>query len=121
MTDEDPALPALATLIEQLLRRHRAWVREIPEAQEVEVRWSLCGRVIRYHLVLEDVVEPDLDLEITSEALVVRARPQHHHERLYLGVLPVPPRYDPFRPLIRFEAGYLEVTLVESEDRSAPA
>ncbi len=121
MNAEEGTPAPLETLIAQLQKRHRPWARELPDVEEVEVHWSLCGRVLRYHLVLEDVVEPDLDLEVTRDVLVVRGRPQHHRERLYLGVLPVPPSFDPYRPLIRFEAGYLEVTLVETGDRGASA
>ncbi|MGE3164204.1 MAG: hypothetical protein AB7O52_04820 [Planctomycetota bacterium] len=106
----------LDQLIERLRRRHAAWAREFPNSREVELQWTLVGARLHYHVVLEDIAEPDLDIEITPEALVIRAMPSHREPALLLGVLPVPPSFDPMRPRIRFEFGYLEIEIHPSSE-----
>ena len=80
----------------------------MPEAREAAARWTLAEGVLRWHLVLEEVLEPDVDVEITQEVLVVRAQPQARRP-LLLALLPVPSGFDIANPQIRFERGYLEV------------
>lgn len=106
----------LDELIERLRRRHAAWARELPESTEVDLRWSVVGSRLHYHVVLDDVIEPDLDIEITPEALVIRAVPRRREKTVLFGVLPVPPSFDPMNPRIRFELGYLEVEIHRSSE-----
>jgi HSP20 family molecular chaperone IbpA len=60
---------------------------------------------------LEDVVESDIDVEITSEVLVVRASRTWPEPAVLVGILPVPHGFDPDRAVIRFTDGTLEVRI----------
>ena len=98
--------------IEQLRRRYASYLREIPGARALEAHWTASSRTLRWHVVLEeDVLEPDIDVEILPEALVVRAWVETPEETL-LGVLPVPPEFDARHPDVRYEVDHLEILLV---------
>jgi hypothetical protein len=97
--------------IEQLQRRYASYLREIPGTRALEAHWTASSRTLRWHVVLEDVLEPDIDVEILPEALVVRACVETPEETL-LGVLPVPPEFDARHPDVRYEIDHLEILLV---------
>lgn len=92
-----------------LQRRCAPWLHDVPAARRLAARWTLSGFVLRWHVAMEDILEPDVDIEITAEGFVVRALPPLSHEPPLVGLLPVPPEFDAARPKIRFESGYLEV------------
>jgi hypothetical protein len=98
--------------IERLRRRHAALLRELPATRELPARWTFGRRVLCWIVPLDEedeVLEPDIDVEITSEVLVVRARPQSDEHLTLLGLLPVPPDFDIRHPRIRYEEGFLEI------------
>jgi hypothetical protein len=98
--------------IERLRRRHAVLLRELPATRELQARWSFGRRALCWVVPLADedeVLEPDIDVEITSEVLVVRARPQSDEHLTLLGLLPVPPSFDIRNPRIRYIEGFLEI------------
>jgi len=105
----------LETEIDRLRRRHACFLREWAEAHELQALWTLSGNVLRWHVILEDVVEPDIDVEIVAEALIVRARPLSEHGGLLVSLLPVPSGFDLTRPQIRCEEGFLEIQVLRIE------
>ncbi|MCK4412811.1 MAG: hypothetical protein KAY32_04640 [Candidatus Eisenbacteria sp.] len=104
-------LTRIAEEIERLERRWASLYREVPSAERAEVRWTASGRTLRWHVCLEDVVEPDIDVEILPRVLVIRARRDTHPESLLLALLPVPSDFDVEQPRLYWEFGYLEVRL----------
>ena len=101
--------------IERLRRRYASFLREIPGTRALDAHWTASFRALRWHVVLEgEVLEPDIDVEILPEALVVRARVDTPEEML-LGVLPVPPEFDARHPEVRYEVDHLEILLVRVE------
>ena len=101
--------------IERLRRRYASFLREIPGTRALDVHWTASSRALRWHVVLEeDVLEPDIDVEVLPEALVVRAWIETPEETL-LGVLPVPAEFDARHPDVRYEVDHLEILLVRVE------
>ena len=113
----DDLLRRVEEEIERLRRRHAEALRRTHEAQEATARWTLAGGVLRWHVSLEAVLEPDVDVEIEREVLIVRALSERTGRKLFLALLPVPSEFDIAHPQIRFESGYLEVRIVSSSER----
>ena len=67
MLDEDE----LRSEVERLLRCHGHLVAE---ATRAPVSWVLEERTLRWHVVVGDALEPDIDIEELPELLIVRAR-----------------------------------------------
>ncbi len=110
---------ALAREIEELEQRLRSIFREAPADVELPARWSYDGGVLRWHVLLvEEVLEPDVDVEITSVAIIVRARAARKPSRILLGVMPVPETFDLRQPEIRFESNSIEIWLRRIEGDS---
>jgi hypothetical protein len=101
--------------IDRLRQRHAGFLREWAEAREMRALWTFGGDVLRWHVVLEDVVEPDIDVEIVTGALIVRARALSECGGLFVCLLPVPSGFDVMRPEIRCEQDYLEVCVYRTE------
>jgi hypothetical protein len=97
--------------IERLRRRHAALMRERPDQREVIARWATEASALCWFLPLEDVVESDIDVEITREVLVVRARRTWPEPTVLVGVLPVPHGFDPEHAAIRFTEETLVVRI----------
>ena len=98
--------------IERQRRRHAALLRELPATRELPARWTFGRRALCWIIPLDEedeVLEPDIDVEITAEVLVVRARPQSDEHLTLLGLLPVPPNFDIRNARIRYEEGFLEI------------
>jgi len=105
-------IAALEREIKLVRRRHKALLRELPSTRELPARWTFGRRALCWTVPIEEdykVLEPDIDVEITSELLVVRARPQSDENLTLIGLLPVPPDFDIRRPRIRFDEGFLEI------------
>jgi hypothetical protein len=86
----DPALDEqeLRAEVERLMRRYRHLVAGTHRAP---CSWVLEERTLRWHIVVGDALEPDIDVEQLPDVLVVRAQVGREvHEAL----IPVP---DPFR------------------------
>ena len=97
--------------IARLRRRYAALMRESPDAREVVARWAVEATGLCWFVPLEDVVESDIDVEITSEVLVVRANKTWPEPAVLVGILPVPPGYDAEHAVIRFTEETLEVRI----------
>ena len=106
--------------IERLRRRHLRLLGEISQAQEIHVHWTLSGGVLLWHVALEEFLEPDVDVEIAEQVLIVRARATGGSQVLFLGVLPVPRAFDATHPRIRFEAGSLEIQVFRGGEKETP-
>jgi hypothetical protein len=104
-------LAAIEQEIEQLRRRHAAVLRDLPDAQEVSARWAAEVTGLCWFVPLEDVVEADIDVEITSEVLIVRAQRSSPEPVVLVGLLLVPHGYDPEPAVIRFTGETLEVRI----------
>ena len=88
-------------------RRRYAWLlMETADALEAPCTWELIEETLCWHVVLRDAVDPDVDVEILDEALVVRAIAA---DRLRHALLPIPTPFVTAHTRIRFEAGVLEV------------
>ena len=81
--------------IARLRRRHAALLREAPDAREVIARWAAEAAGLCWFVPLEDVVESDIDVEITTEVLVVRADRTWPEPARLVVLLPVPRGFDP--------------------------
>jgi hypothetical protein len=97
--------------IERLRRRHAALAREASGALEVVARWTVEATGICWVVPLQGVAEPDIDVEITGEVLVVRADRTWPEPAVLVGILPVPGGFDPDHPAIRFIEETLEVRI----------
>ena len=97
--------------IERLRRRYAVLVREAPGAREATARWAAEASGICWFVPLEDVVEADIDVEITREVLIVRANRTWPQPAVLVGILPVPRGFDPEEPNIRFTEETLEIRI----------
>lgn len=104
-------IECLAEEIEQLRRRFASLLRYDPSAVEAPVRWTCAGVYLRWHVFLEEVVEPDIDVEIQPELLIIRARQDRPSRGRLQALLPIPTGFDPHSARIRCEYDYLEVRL----------
>ena len=104
--------------IERLRSRYATLLRERPRCSELVARWILEAQGLRWFVSFDQqVLEPDIDVEIASEVLVVRARPVSDDELTLLGVLPVPAGFDIEDPLILYSEGSLEIRIHRQGDR----
>ncbi len=104
-------LAEIESEIARLRGRCGALLREWPEAREVVARWVVEAAALCWFVPLEDVVEPDIDVEITGEVLIVRASRTWPEPAVLVGLLPVPRGFDPERAVIRFAEQTLEVRI----------
>jgi hypothetical protein len=112
----DP-IRSLQEEIDLLHRRYAVLLRELPAVRELPVRWAVTHAGICWFVPLEEVLEPDIDVEIESEVLVVRAPAPRHERVTLLGILPVPHGFDP-EPVIRFLEGTLQVRIRRIEEEA---
>jgi hypothetical protein len=114
------ALEEIEREIARLHRRYAVVMRERPDAREVIARWAAETTVLYWFVPLEDVVEPDIDVEIMSEVLIVRANRTWPEPAVLVGILPVPPGFDPEHAVIRFTEETLEVRIRRVRRGAAP-
>jgi len=100
--------------IQRLRRRYAPLLHEPPEAREAPARWTYGDRTLRWHVVVEEAAEPDIDVEILPELLVLRARIEAADHRLLQAVLPVPAGFRVEDAHIRCEYGYVEIRLLRA-------
>lgn len=103
--------------IRRLLRRFAPLLREQRNAEEAPANWTYGGAVLRWHVVLETVIEPDIDIEFLPGLLIVRARSQQDDRPVLHALLPVPSGFAADERRIRCEEGYLEVSLYRTRKR----
>jgi len=102
----------IAQEITRLERRLYGYSRETPEASVLPSQWTLADGCLRWHVqFIEEVLEPDLDIEITSNALIVRALPARETVKVLLAILPIPGTFDVQNPEIRYGSTSLEISL----------
>ncbi|MHB8077989.1 MAG: hypothetical protein ACYDIE_01865 [Candidatus Krumholzibacteriia bacterium] len=104
-------LAEIESEIVRLRGRYGTLMREWPEAREVVARWVVEAAGICWFVPLEDVAEPDIDVEITGEVLIVRASRTWPEPVVLVGLLPVPRGFDPEHAVIRFTEQTLEVRI----------
>ena len=115
MAAERSALAALAGEIDRL-RRCREYLLAPEEpcgeaCEEAPSLWDLVDRALLWRVFLEGVAEPDLDIEIRQDVIIVRGatamgdRPHRH------ALLPMPAPYVARRPRMQFVAGVLEIRI----------
>ena len=98
----------LAIEIEELRRRHSHLLVECPEAPSL---WELTRHTLLWRVFLTDVVEPDLDVEILRQVIVVRGALQAGNEPGRQALVPLPAAYARNRPRFRFASGVLEIRI----------
>jgi len=98
--------PSLRAEMEQLFLRHR---HLLAEAHSVPCTWVLEERGLCWHVVLDDALEPDIDIEQLHDALIIRARVGNEvREALIL----VPGRFRESTPRCAFRSQLLEIRFV---------
>jgi hypothetical protein len=108
----DDLFEIIAREIDEIDRNWRTVLRELSAEATLPARWSYFSGALRWHVTLgEDILESDVDIEVTSTVLIVRARSTHDEPRLLLGLLPVPPRFVVREPDIHIESHTLEILL----------
>ena len=105
--------------ITRLRRRYAALMREGPDAREVITRWAPEATGLCWFVPLEDVVESDIDVEITSEVLIVRATRTCPTPAVLVGILPVPHGFDPEHAVIQYDKETLEVRIRRAQRGAA--
>lgn len=102
----------MAQEITRIERRLYGYRKDTPEAGLLPSRWTLAGGCLRWHVqFVEEILEPDLDIEITSNALIVRALSARETAGVLLAVLPIPGTFDVQNPEILYESTSLEISL----------
>ena len=96
----------IAAEIERVRRRYLSLLES---AHEAPCTWELHGDVICWYVVLRDALEPDIDLELLEDVIIVRAA--EDDEAMRQCVLPIPPSHCPDARSFRLRAGTLEVRL----------
>jgi len=105
-------LDHLAREISELARRLRGYGEDVRVESVLPSRWTLSGDSLLWHVRLtEELLEPDLDIEIVTNALIVRARPSSGPRTILVSILPVPRMFDVHDPEIRYRSTSLEITL----------
>jgi hypothetical protein len=98
------------TAVEQEMasaRRRYAWLLlQTADALEAPCAWELIEETLSWHVVLRDAVDPDVDVEVLEQMLMVRATVANE---LRHALLPIPAAFDAAGAQIRFEGGVLEI------------
>lgn len=109
---------ALAREIEKQLRCYQALVRAEADARLQPAQWMFSRDALHWHVAFtEEVLEPDLDIEVTTGACIIRARSAIPPARTLLCVLPVPDEFDASRAEIRFALDSLEIRIERNQGR----
>ncbi len=95
----------VAAEIEELRRRYRALLENEREAPST---WELSRDTLCWYVVLRDAIEPDVDVELLPDALVVRAVVG---DTVVQCVLPVPRPFHAHKRQFSFQSGTLEIRL----------
>jgi len=93
----------LTEAIDRVLSRYASWGES---GSSVPSIWELADRALCWHVVLHGALEPDIDVEVRGDALVVRAAVE---TSMVQAVLAVPRPYDPRLATVHFRAGVLQV------------
>jgi hypothetical protein len=96
----------VAALGREISRLHRLHASLLEGAREAPTAWEVDAGALRWHVVLPDVLEPDVDVEVLDEVLVVRALVE---SLVRVGLCPVPRPFDARAARFEFRGGVLEV------------
>ena len=105
----DLARKTLEEEIERLRRSNLHLLAEVAEGLDAPCFWDLDDSCLHWRIFLADVLEPDLDLEVLEEVIVVRGLAER--EGMRQALVPVPPPFSASHARIRFQAGVLEIQL----------
>ena len=100
----------LAREIDRLRRAHSYLLLQCPEAP---AHWELTDHALLWRVFLSDVIEPDLDVEILHQVIIVRGAVEGDRPGRQ-ALLPRPSAYAASRPRIRFSSGVLEIRIEAS-------
>jgi len=103
-----PDEATLQTEMDRLLARHG---HLLAEARRAPCSWVLEENALCWHVVLEDALEPDIDIEDLQEVLVIRAR---IGSRMHAALVPIPSRFRAATPLCLFHTEVLEIRFAGS-------
>ena len=101
----------IAREIQRLRRCHEHLLAQTAGCREAPILWELSGHTLLWRVFLDDVLEPDVDVEILSEVIVVRGALDSGASPRYHALLPLPAPYAAAPPQMRFVAGILEVRI----------
>ena len=97
------------TIAAEIERVRRRYLSLLESAREAPCTWELHGEAICWYVVLHDALEPDIDVELLDDVVIVRA--PGNGDAILHCVLPVPPSHRPDARAFRLRAGTLEVRL----------
>ena len=95
----------------RLRRAHQFLLDEMVGCCEAATLWEIVDETLQWRVFLGDVLEPDVDVEVLHDVLVVRAAhdvagPPSRH-----AVLPVPAPFSVCHRSVYFVAGVLEIRI----------
>ena len=103
-----PDEATLQTEMDHLVLRHR---HLLAEARRAPCSWLIEENALCWHVVLEDALEPDIDIEDLQEVLVIRAR---IGSQLHVALVPIPNRFRAAAPRCLFHTEVLEIRFAGS-------
>ena len=101
----------IADEVRRLHRAHQFLLDEAEDCREVPTLWDLVDHALLWRVFLDDVLEPDVDVEILHEVIVVRGAhdalgPPRRH-----ALLPVPAPFAVRHREVHFVSGVLEIRI----------
>jgi hypothetical protein len=97
------------TIAAEIERVRRRYLSLLETEREAPSTWELHGDAICWYVVLLDAFEPDIDVEVLEDVVIVRAPADG--DAIRHCVLPIPASYRPDARSFRLRAGTLEVRL----------
>jgi hypothetical protein len=97
------------TVAIEIDRLRRRYLRPLEIEEAPPIAWEVRESALCWYVVLRDALEPDVDIEILGDVVIVRAAVG---STVFHGVLPIPPPLRVDLDSIRFLEGVLEVRLV---------
>jgi hypothetical protein len=115
----NPEWERLAAEIERLRRRYAFLFEEPPAASAAGSVWDVAEDTLRWHVLLPGTLEPDIDIEVLADVIVVRGATSDAADTFTFSqaVLPVPAPYDVTRVAVRYEGEMLEIRVSRAAER----
>ena len=108
MTDERTHI---ADEVRRLHRAHHFLLDEIEGCTEAPTLWELVDHALLWRVFLGDVLEPDVDVEILHQVIVVRGAQDLGGPPRCHALLPVPAAFSVRRRRLDFVSGVLEIRI----------
>ena len=83
----------------------------------VSYRMKRLERQVRYYVDLPGVLDPDLDVEIVEEQIIIRAQRTLPESRMLLCTIPLSVPVSKEKLRFCFECGVLEIVVIKSRGR----